>query len=820
MTPLLDSQPFRLSLRPTLLALALAATATGCDETKPEPDPDPPPTARYQATIRRTGFGVPHITAKDLGSAGYGQGYAFAQDNACTLLDQILKVRGERARYLGAGPNSLNVATDFAFRVLDLPRRAEESWSREPADVRELISGYVAGFNHFLSLPLAERLPCAGQPWVKPITEVDLTAYHRALGLLLSGNRLLGAIAAAQPPGTGATLQPENLPLLREVDVTKIGSNGWALGAERSESGRGMLVANPHFPWEGELRLWESHLTVPGKLNVYGVGLLGVPGVLIGFNEHVAWTHTVSIGARFTAYTLPLVPGKPTSYYYDGQVRDMTARPITLQVQQPDGSLSEVTRTYYSSHHGPIISLAGIGWSNQLTLSYRDANLDNESLITQFLGMSRANSLEEFQQVFANVGGIPWVHTMATTPEGNVWYADAAATPNLRPATLQAWATAVANPDSPQARLLRSNVVLLDGSTSRDEWLEEPGARSPGLIPFARTPQLQRRDFVFNSNDSHWLANPAQPLTGFSPIHGQEGTPRTPRTRMNAQLLTEVRADGASGADGRFSLEELQNAILSNRSSTAELLLTDVVQRCKASPTGTAEGQTVDLTQACDVLAAWNGRYDVDSVGAALWRQLMSAYTYSALLNAGPLFATPFSPSAPLTTPNTLKPRPETGADPLADKLAAAVLKLKAAGLEVSTPLGQTQYALRGTERVALHGGGDVDGVTNICGYDASSNTSLEPTTPRGTVLDSSTGLTQDGYVINSGTSFLMALEYTDNGPRARAFLTYGQSADPASDLYRNQLKRFSEKQWRPIAFAEQDIAADPSLGTTTLEGN
>lgn len=809
MTPL-ESRHSRRYLGTTLLALALAAT--GCTDTE-EPTPSD---TRYEATVRRTGFGVPHITADTLGSVGYGQGYAFAQDNACTLLDQIIKVRGERARYLGAGPDGVHVATDFAHRALELTRRAEQSWPREREDVRELVSGYVAGFNHFLSLPLAQRLPCAGQEWVQPITEVDLTAYHRSLALLLSGNRLLGAIAAAQPPSvTTPGIQSKHLPLVREVDTTSMGSNGWAVGANRSLLGRGMLVANPHFPWEGEYRLWESHLTVPGKLNVYGVGILGVPGVLIGFNEDVAWTHTVSVGARFTAYMLPLVPGKPTTYLYEGQPREMTALPVTVQVKQADGTLAEVSRTYYSSHHGPILALPGIGWNEQFTISYRDANLDNESLIAQFLGMSQARSMDEFQQVFTHVAGLPWVHTMATDKQGNAWYADAAATPNLRPETLQAWGMAVANPDAPQAQLLKSGVVLLDGSTSRDEWAEEPGARSPGLIPFARAPRLLRRDYVFNANDSHWLTNPAEPLVGFSPLQGQEGTPRSLRTRMNARLLMD-----GSGADALFSLDELQDAILSNRSASAELLLADVVQRCASLTTGTANAQTVELKPACDVLAAWNGRYDTDSVGAALWRQLMSAYGPGALTNAGTLLATPFSPSEPLNTPSTLQPAPATEPDPLADKLAAAVLKLKEAGLEVSTPLGEAQYALRGTTRIPMHGGIDVDGVTNICTYDSGLNTSLEPSTPRGAVLDQETRLSADGYVVNTGTSFLLALEYTENGPRARAFLTYGQSADPSSNLYRNQLQRFSQKQWRPIVFAEQDIASDPALGTTRLAGN
>src|SRR5690348_1193850 len=57
----------------------------------------------YRATIRRTSFGVAHVQADDLGSALFGQAYAFAQDHACTLADQLVKVRSERAKYFGRG---------------------------------------------------------------------------------------------------------------------------------------------------------------------------------------------------------------------------------------------------------------------------------------------------------------------------------------------------------------------------------------------------------------------------------------------------------------------------------------------------------------------------------------------------------------------------------------------------------------------------------------------------------------------------------------------------------------------------------------------
>lgn len=797
-----------------LLLVAVAGLA-GCGKDDPVP---PLSTARYQAELRYTEYGVPHILANDLGSAGFGQGYALAKDHACTLLDQIIKVRGERARYLGAGPGNLHVTSDFAYRALDLTGRATDSLPRQNKDEKELVEGYVAGFNAYLEEPEAANLPCAGQPWVAPISMVDLVAYHRSIAVLFSSGQLLGAIAAAQPPaGPGGGWLPNASPYVAPPPES-IGSNGWAIGAERSASGRGMVLANPHFPWEGELQLWESHLTVPGKLNLYGASLLGVPGALIGFNERVAWTHTVAVGARFTAYALQLVPGKPTSYLYDGQERQMSARAITLQVRQEDGSLQELTRTYYSSHHGPIIALPGVGWSSGLAVSYRDANLDNEVVLTQYLGMARAGSMADFQRIFDVVQGISWVHTIAADREGNTWYTDAAAVPNLSFATLIAWQQEVARAGSPQSVLARSSIVLLNGSSSRDEWVVVPGSRSPGVVPSTATPRLGRRDVVFNANESYWLAHPSVTLQGpYSPLHGEARTARSTRTRMNAVMLSEVREGGASGADGRFTLEEVQAAVLSNRSLTAELLREAVVRRCQATPTGTAEGQSVDLTEACAVLAGWNGRFDADVAGPPLWREFIDAFGPAAQTQAGALFATPFSASAPVETPHTLVPAPASGPDPVLDRLATAVLNLGKAGVALNRPLGEVQFAPRAGQRLPVHGGLGQDGVANVVQYLATLNSSLQPPTPRGTVLNPRTGLTGEGYVINSGSSFMMATEFVDGGVRARALLTYGQHGNPASADFRDQLSLFRDKQWRTVAFTEQEIASSPGYETRTL---
>jgi acyl-homoserine-lactone acylase len=84
--------------------------------------------------------------------------------------------------------------------------------------------------------------------------------------------------------------------------------------------------------------------------------------------------------------------------------------------------------------------------------------------------------------------------------------------------------------------------------------------------------------------------------------------------------------------------------------------------------------------------------------------------------------------------------------------------------------------------------------------------------------IEGSRYLTTDGYPVNSGSSFVMALEYTDEGPRAQAFLTYSQSGDPESVHFSDQTELFSKKAWRPIAFAEAEVAAD-TVSSVTVTG-
>lgn len=806
-----------------MVLLASSMVLGGCLD----PFPLEPEGWQYRAVVRWTSHGIPHVLADDVPSAIYGQGYAFAQLNGCVLADQVLKVRSERASFLGPGDDEEHVRSDLVLKFLKVYDNAQaniDELSARAADgdakAEELVGvleAYVAGYNDYIATH-GDELPCGSEPWLRPISTVDLFAHYVELGMLASSRQAHEFIWDTKPPSSSSSLEPgEPRAALADLRTHRPGSNGWGIGRERSANGHGMLMANPHFPWDGELKLYESHLRVPGQLDVYGASLMGVVGVLIGFNPDVAWTHTVSDGQRLTLYKLDVDPSDPTRYLYDGQSVPMEAITHEVDVLTEDGSISTASHTFWSTpHHGPLVALSPLIWTTTQAFALRDANANNQQMIAQFLAMNRASGMDGLQAAHDEERGIPWVNTISASRDGRAWYIDATPTPNLSQEAIDAWLE-LRKTDFLTIAVDANGLVLLPGNSSMFAWQDEPGAREPGLVPVTDVPRIERADFVFNANDSHWLSNPLQPLEGYSPLHGFEQTPRTPRTRMNAvTLLDEDRS--MSGADHSFDLDELRAATLSNRGIMAELLRDDVVARCQGIASVVLEdGREVELTEACELLAGWDLRLDNDSVGAIVWREFLGDYENAELVDAGPLFREPFDPADPVATPRTLR---EPHADPNEDRilaaLAGAVLRLQRAGLPLDAPLGETQYNLRADQVIPIHGGGAREGVTNLMLFDTL-KTTVGKIEPPGIVINPSTSLTNRGYLVNYGSSFVMTMRFTDEDPEAYAFITYGQSDDPRSPYYTDQTELFSAKQWRKVLYTEEDIEQDPLLDVQVL---
>src|SRR3954468_17761028 len=580
-------------------------------------------TPAYDVTITRTEYGIPHITAADYPSLGYGYGYAFAQDNLCTMAADYVTVLGERSKFFG--PDATYVMQGNGVRVTNLD--SDIFWTQirqshvvdqllaKPAplgpktEVKQAVGGYVDGYNRWLTDvggPNGIKDPaCQGQSWVRPITTG--TAYLRfyQLVLLAGYDVVMPGIAEAAPP-TAAS--PVNAPMDTNRAATllakgwhqamgQLGSNAVAVGSGGTANGRGLLLGNPHFPWTDTERFYQAQVTIPGQIDVTGASLFGVPVILIGHNADIAWSHTVSTAFRFTPYQLTLVPGDPTSYLYNGTPTKMEPRTVTVDV----GGGKTVTHTLWWTRYGPVFNnLVGVPlpWTTETAFAIRDANVDNFRVFNHFFDTDRATSTDAELAILKKYQGIPWVNTIVADKNGRALYADIGAMPNVPDSMAQSCNTALG-----AATFKLLGLPVLDGSRAACNWKNDADAARPGLFGPSHQPYLFRTDYVTNSNDSYWLSNPAHPLTGYARIIGDEGTPRSLRTRIGLVMTAQNAAKG-------FTRQAMQDEVFSNSQYAGMLTRNQLVQLCKQdSVTGylpTTLNGPVAVGDACSVLASWD----------------------------------------------------------------------------------------------------------------------------------------------------------------------------------------------------------------------
>jgi acyl-homoserine-lactone acylase len=589
-----------------------------------------------------------------------------------------------------------------------------------------------------------------------------------------SAGAWLASLVAAAPPAAGHA--EAGAPPVRRADPAPdvgLGSNGWAFGREAT-GGPGVLLGNPHFPWLTTNRFYEIHLTIPGRFDVMGAASSGQPGVAIGFNHDVAWTHTVSTDRHFTLAELTLDPADPTAYFVDGKRVAMEKRTISIDV----GGSAPVQRTVWRSIYGPILvrPLAGLTWSAKHAYALEDANRLNLRSGDMWLGIDRAHSVADIRRALSVGLGDPWVNTLATDRAGDVLYADITATPDLSAAALAACAA-----KSPAAAALAAErIFVLDGSRSACRWPVDPRSPRPGLMPPQIMPALVRQDFVANSNDSYWLANDGARLTGFSPLVGLTNEPQNLRTRAG---LIEIHDQLAKGPRA-ITPAGVEAMIFADRNYAAEMALDDILAICAehpAAPAAAAGALPLDLRPACAVLAAWDRRMNVDSRGAALFMEV-----WNALGRDPSVYAVAFDPADPVHTPRGLKRDPATAAKVTA-ALGKAVALLQARGVALDARWGDVQFAIRGDAHIPIHGGPGFDGV-----LDAQQS-------------DWKPGL---GYVPFHGSSYMQVVTFDAAGPVADGVLSYSQSTDPASPWYADQTELYSQKRWIRFPFAQADVAA------------
>jgi acyl-homoserine-lactone acylase len=798
-----------LGLVPALLSVTVPSISGGAQAAAPT----------YSATITRTEHGIPHITAKDYGSLGFGSGYAAAGTSICTLADTVLTARGQRSKYLGptgtyddqVSMTGTNLQVDTLVTDLHDRKVVEKllaSKAGPGTQARQMVDGYAAGVNAWLKkIGGAGKITdpsCKGAAYLKPdATGLDIWYGVYLANLIASTGHFVPQITSATPPSasdpgipelpvsTSFQKAPSQLPdknklmaALGKDPHSPFGSNATAIGGDDTTTGRGMVLGNPHFPWRGRFRFTQQQLTIPGQYDVAGASLIGSPVVNIGWNKDVAWSHTVSTAYRFTPYEYQTL-GSPTSYLTTDGVKQLDKRNVHVTVKNADGSLSTVTRNLYRTDQGYVVDDPAtlMNWTPTSFFAIRDANGEQLRTIDTFLDMGKATGVRDLLARQDKGGGMPWVNTTAADRAGNAVYADHSVVPNVSNALAQKCMT-------PVGRVLFQVAGLpgLDGTRANGAcaWGTDSDAQRPGILGPKNLPMAVRRDWTMNSNDSYWLPNPAQKLEGYARIIGCEKCQRTLRTRMVDHYVIDALAKG------KISPTTLRGFEHQNRVMGAEVMGAngDLVKVCEAADGG----------DACPVLAAWDKHSNVDSRGNQIFEEFVTRLPTVPLLGTEAYWQVPFDANDPVNTPRDL----DENNPQVIQAMKDAIAYLRSKNVPMNATWGSLQVAGdTGAPPIPLGGGlGDEAGNANALA-------SRNPVT------------NSDKYKpITYGSSHIQAISFLDNGGiDTKTILTYGQSEDPTSPWSKDQTEMFGKKQWVSFPFTPAQISSQ-QISKETVTGS
>ncbi|MFK3916895.1 penicillin acylase family protein [Psychrobacter sp. NPDC078501] len=798
--------------RLALLTVAVSLGLSGCfgdnDSTF-----DPP---TYSADIQRTEFGIPHITANDYKGLGYGVGYAFAEDNICSLAREIVVASGQSMLYLG---DEGDVASDVFYTWYNSPERRASFLAAQDPETIDAVTGYAAGYSRYLRDKGVDNInpDCAGAEWVREITIDDLLTVYGKANLRGGLSNFVKPIVAAAPPAQNTimnssrmrTVSPE--PAVEFDDSTinamKGGSNAYAFGSEVTGTESGILYGNPHEPWEGVQRFYEFHLTLPGELDVMGSAQQGQPFINIGFNKDVAWSHTVSTAKRFTLYQLSLVNGNPMKYNYqnsEGVFEQRDIEQVDVTIQLPNNQT--LVRPIYLSQYGPMLNVKALNgqlpnWGdNNLAYTIRDAASENPRALNQWRSMNKATSVEDLVDRMQDTLGLGFVNTIATDRYGKALYADISTVPHV---TKQQLESCSANAGPFLGALIASDLPALNGATAACEWGNDEDSPQAGIFGRSNLPFLIRDDYVANSNDSYWLSNPKQPLTGFSPLlrrrlspflgaNAVDGVPLLMRSRMGLTQISDRLSNKDQLGGNTFNLDNMQDVVYGNRSYVAELVLDDVLADCRANSTlPLTSGGTIDAAQACDVLSNWDRRNNLDSKGAHVFREFWRKVNFTETTDDA--FSVKFDINDPVNTPRGLIIN-----DGTRKALGDAIAYFNGKNIALDASLADLQYVIdagNNDEKIPMHGGLGREGIFNVA---------------------QSPGLNEDGTYqpITNGPTYMQTVTFDSKGPIVEALLAYSQASDSTRPYHRDQTRRYSAKDWIRLPFSKNEVS-DQAVGNT-----
>lgn len=592
-------------------------------------------------------WGVPHIYAQNNEELFYAFGWSQMHSHGNTILKLYAKSRGRAAEYWGEE----FVQNDVMVHTLDFPRVANRWYEEQTPEFKTYIDQFARGMNDYVIKhpeTVEEKYNI-----VLPVQREDILKH--AIFVLYS--RFIG----------GGDLQ--DVPRWEER-----GSNTYAVGPNRSESGKAMLVMNPHLPWFDEWLFYEAHFNAPG-IHTYGATLVGLPTLGIAFNEHLGWSHTNNTIDNSDLYEITL---RDNGYIVDGEVRPLEVSKMAIKIKNADGQIIvKDMKRFVSPDHGPILKQSG-----GKALTIKMPGFDRPYGMVQWWKMGNAKNLSEFKSALKEVQ-IGFFNIMYADVKGNIFYMFNGQVPKRKKGDWDFWQGTI------------------DGSKSENLWTD--------VHTYAELPKTENpaSGYLQNANDPPWTS------TFPNALKPSDYPPYMAPIEMG---FRPQRATRMMEEDKSISFKELLTYKNSTRIEMADRLLDDLNEAVKVHGTDKSR-------DAMKVLNAWDREANSNSQGMALfyaWAHTVGPWNTS-------IYKEPWTLDNAWNSPDGLS-NPQTAVA----ALDGIVDKFRDAGTPLDIPWGQ-QYRIKygpkdlpgngadgsvGIFRVAWSGGLQDDGRYYITGGD------------------------------------------------------------------------------------------------------
>jgi penicillin amidase len=552
--------------------------------------------------VLRDRWGVPHIYAENVHDLFFAQGYIQAQERLFQMDFNRRMVAGRLSEVLGA----VTIPLDRWMRVLTMRRVAESEVKLLEGEGRDFLQAYANGINAFVArgrLPLEfTLLRYKPEPWIL----ADTLAWIKMMSWSLSVNWemeiLRAQLIARLGPELAAELDPPHLqrwpfvlppdsdysyigavaleraraarPFAGPSPYEGLGSNNWVLSGSRTIDGMPLLASDMHLALTAPAIWFENHLVCEG-IDATGVTFPGIPGVIAGYNGHVAWCYTngfIDVQDLYMEHLRRTQDGRVQAEY-NGNWEDVRILHETIQVKGQSPVVEEVIIT----RHGPIINALAPDFTGEQPLALRWVSLDPDTMSTVLLEMLRAKDVQALHNAFCHWTA-PNQNMVCADQQGNIGYTLVGKIP---------------------VRAKGSGRVPVPGWTDEYEWV--------GYLPFDALPHSINppQGYIATANnrtvsDDYPVRLEMEPITG-----------------DRAQRIHELILDSSlRSGEEKIDIPFIQRMHF-DQVSTSARLVARYLGRLPLSQS--AHYPETELHEAVKLIKEWDGRLTEDSPAAAIY---------------------------------------------------------------------------------------------------------------------------------------------------------------------------------------------------------